>query len=223
MRNIAEEHYLVVGEIAESDEGIVLENVYLVKKEVDYFNKTRYIIITGQHKGKELADFSNIITLGRSNKPDNIVLFVNPQITTIGRDAFKDIKWLNTVLFLSDNNGNSCKNIGFYSFAFCENLKNLILPNDLEKIDYCAFYGCRNLNKVLSARVVDEDDVDSVKATLSSTKKLFDISTLGTNAGKLIIGENAFARCKFHKNDKFILPPLRIYSGSADDLIVEKE
>ena len=223
MRNIAEEHYLIIGKIAESDKGIVLENVQLVKKEVDYFNKTRYIIITGQHKGEELTDFSNIITLGRSNKPNSIVLFINPQITIIGRDAFNGVNWLRSVIFLTDNNGNSCRRIGLYSFAFCKNLKNLVLPEGLTNIGNFSFYNCANLNKVLSARVVAEDDVDSVIATLSSSKKLFDISTLGTNAGKLNIGQNAFARCySLPKNDKIKLPPLRIYSGSANDLVIEK-
>ncbi len=220
---IAEKHYVVVGKTCDGRSGQILKSADLVKQEVDYFGITRWEYLTGVNKGDELTDFSDIVTLGKSNQPKNIVLYIKPNITSIDVDAFNGSEWLHTVLFLSDINGKSCKNIGYHSFAFCENLKTLILPNDLENIGDSAFCGCRNLNKVLSARVVDKDDVNSVIATLSSSKKLFDISTLGTNAGKLIIGKNAFARCySLPKNNKIKLPPLRIYSGSANDLVVEK-
>ena len=46
--------------------------------------------------------------------------------------------------------GNEVREIGSYAFYDCTGLTNIIIPNSVTSIGYCAFIGCSNLRKVMN-------------------------------------------------------------------------
>lgn len=63
-------------------------------------------------------------------------------IETIGNSAFLNSELEDIVI------ENGVKNLGFLSFAGCEDLKEIWLPDSIEDIDEQCFHNCRNLSKI---------------------------------------------------------------------------
>ena len=103
------------------------------------------------------------------------------EITLIGNGAFENNSTITKVSFES---GSKIKNIARYSFKSCVNLKEVKLPNTLEKISYGAFEDCMRLEKVVIPSSVKtiEDNAFSGCSSLEEIDLKEGIETIGNKA-----------------------------------------
>ena len=98
----------------------------------------------------ELRSFSGITEIpastfkGCSNLTE---IFIAPNITTIGQEAFVGCEKLDTVIFQSTSSA-KLNTIGHSAFAGCATLGNFVLPTSLVTIEEHAFDGCSSITSV---------------------------------------------------------------------------
>lgn len=93
------------------------------------------------------SEYGSIINL---TIPDSVIY--NGQrypVIAVGNSTFTECENLKTV-----NLGSKLKSILMYAFAFCDSINEIIIPDNVEYIDYAAFLSCRNLEKIVIGKSV---------------------------------------------------------------------
>ena len=162
------------------------------------------------------------------------IVWENPEIETIGEYAYSDYK--GSSLYIPE----SVKEIGRCAFADCEYLKEITVPDTVEKIDLFAFRGCFRMNKATIGKGVKKLGVNtfyfctSLKEVVLSDnlEEIADSAFMSCRALSKInipksvkfIGKDAFKNCTAMKNIVFDkINGWRYYNSfSSGDYLTER-
>ncbi len=106
-------------------------------------------------------------------------------LKTIGREAFKECRYLEKVVC-----NDSLNDISQSAFYQCDLLKDINLPNDVENIGESAFWGCTSLGPTL----IIPDKVTNISGSSFGACTKLDSVFIGNNV--ITIGYGAFGDCK---------------------------
>ena len=94
----------------------------------------------------EIDSNDSIFIVGTESKEKSIVIpktISERKVVGIREHSFSDSLWLEDVLIEAD-----LEYIGAFAFEFCENLKNINLPDSVSYIGESAFEGCCSLEQI---------------------------------------------------------------------------
>ena len=80
-------------------------------------------------------------------------IYISNNITIIEESAFSNCHKLQSVLFAEESH---LTTIGKYAFVHCKSLNSLVIPDSVVSIEYGAFYGCVNLEKLQYAGTIEQ-------------------------------------------------------------------
>ena len=141
-----------------------LKTVYYYSKYWNYNNKVL------DESNIERIIVSNNITSSITSNLSNLKEAIIINAEQIPRFAFSNCVNLTSVTIKNTPDGKyPCVRIGVSAFRGCYNLKNIILPDSLKRIDYNAFYGCESLYEISLPSSVLEIDIEAFVGTSSLT------------------------------------------------------
>lgn len=110
---------------------INLEKLYFNAKNCQNFGTQSYVF----YKAGQNVQTGLIVYIGNSVQSLPAYIFCNNFIYEYSPNIMN-------VIFEENSN---CSYIGYYSFAYCNNLTSIVIPSSVNTIDSCAFNHCNNL------------------------------------------------------------------------------
>lgn len=143
-KNNAEKNDLSVEALLEREETDISELLYEIEEDgvhiIQFWGDSEVVVIPAQIEGKAVVKIEAAFTNDSSVKG----VVIPETVHTFGVDAFANCTSLETVAI----KGNGLTLIDGRCFINCENLKNINLPDSLQRIEGLAFCGCTSLTEL---------------------------------------------------------------------------
>lgn len=151
---------------------------------VKYDGKSNYVRIANEYRGVPVTHVGEHFLQGNNY----VTVRLSDNVTHIDDYAFYHVP-----IIALENTG-SITNVGAFSFAYSDALIMNGLPENLEVIGECGFYGCNGLNFTS----IPESVTHIGGYAFASCRALVDITVIGGNLNK--IGYGAFSDCQNLRN-----------------------
>ena len=151
---------------------------------VKYDGKSNYVRIANEYRGVPVTHVGEHFLQGNNY----VTVRLSDNVTHIDDYAFYHVP-----IIALENTG-SITNVGAFSFAYSDALIMNGLPENLEVIGECGFYGCNGLNFTN----IPESVTHIGGRAFTNCHSLVDITVIGSNLNK--IGYGAFSDCQSLRN-----------------------